>query len=252
MKCVTFKKIGVNAAIIFFLLIVIPIGMGLAFGGIDRTGSIMICVFTFGVALTLGFLGLKNLILLIFGNLVLLVMLFVTSLCFAYRPNAYIQIIDMLLLFYWLILVIVNIIAAAKFSSDYFYLQFVPILISVLTIIGTVQANKLGHWQRIRVFHANLPQYNLFVKEIEKQLEKESSINLYRDDIPDKYKKLARLVFAYKENNGSITIEFAWGGGFPVKHAAYAYLSDGQVSNDFRKRWPYIEKLNDNWFRVGD
>ena len=252
MKRVTLKKIGVNAVIIFFLLIVIPIGMGLAFGGIAKIGSIMICVFTFGVALTLGFLGLKNLILLIFGNLVLLVTLFVINLYQAYRPDAIVQIICMLLLFYWLILVIVNIIAAVKFSSDYFYLQFVPILISVLTIIGMVQANKLGHGQRIRAFHANLPRYNMFVKEIEKQLEKESSINLFQDDIPDKYKKLAWRVSARKDNNDSITIVFFWGGGFPAKHTAFAYRSNGQIVNDFRKSWPHIEKLNDNWFRVGD
>jgi hypothetical protein len=55
-----------------------------------------------------------------------------------------------------------------------------------------------------------------------------------------------------------VTIEFFWGGGFPVRHRAYLYRSSGSpltpsnTSGTQSCRWSGVRRLNEHWFSLHD
>ena len=58
-----------------------------------------------------------------------------------------------------------------------------------------------------------------------------------------------------KRQGDVLRVTFIWGIGFPLKHAAYIYVSDGKWSEkdpDLRRAWPISHRINEHWFRVID
>ena len=82
------------------------------------------------------------------------------------------------------------------------------------------------------------------------------NVMLIGEEIPEKYRHLAYSIFAEKLKD-VLRIEFFWGGGFPVKHTAYVYLSNGKPPDKETDHhtdwyWYHCERINDYWFRVSD
>jgi hypothetical protein len=107
---------------------------------------------------------------------------------------------------------------------------------------------SIRDWQ----FRKNLPRYMEVVQLIEKG-EIKASPSGPRIQLPNQYTDLSLVTFA-KTNNGSWIIEFNIGGGFPVKHSGYLYVSTGKINSDPEtlERWPYRSQITTNWFRVED
>ena len=61
-------------------------------------------------------------------------------------------------------------------------------------------------------------------------------------------------MYLSKQEDGFYIVEFITGRGFPVKHNGYLYCSKDIISENsrIRKRWPYISRYNNHWYRIRD
>jgi hypothetical protein len=66
--------------------------------------------------------------------------------------------------------------------------------------------------------------------------------------------ELAYAVWADKATNGTLTVTFFVGGGFPVKHWGYLYRSSGENPPEewWIKSYWMGRRLNDKWFYIFD
>lgn len=237
---------------ILILVLVIPIFLGLLFGGMARIGSIVLFIFTFGIPLLMAYIGLKSLKRIIWLNVIISVPLIIIAGIFAYE-KMFMQLIFVPLVCYAFVMLLINLISVFKFWSDYNFAKFIPLLISILTIVLTYFSLEIGHRVNIYVFKKRLPQYQAVIKIVENQIGDEP-LYLVGKDLPPQYRNLAISINAEKENS-VLGVSFLWGVGFSLKHTAYAYVSDGRIpekGTELRGNWHYWERINDHWFYVGD
>lgn len=241
-----------NIVIIFILAIVIPVLLGLLFGGASRIGSIEICFSVFGIPLLIAYWGLKNLKRVIILNIIISIPLIIISGIFSYEMRLS-QLLFYPLLFFAFVMLIINFISIFKFWSNYNFKVFAPILISILTILLSYSSLKAGRWTNIYVFEKRLPQYQAAVRMVENRIN-EKSICLIGEEIPPEFRHLAISIQGEKDDS-VLGVIFIWGVGFPCKHIAYAYISNGEFparGAKFLNDWYYWERINDHWFIVGD
>ena len=118
---------------------------------------------------------------------------------------------------------------------------------------GDISLNA-GHNKREKVFAERLPQYEEAVRVMGSKISGEP-VFLKGKEVPKTYQHLAYWIHAKKDEGNVLVVTFFWGGGFPVKHSAFVYRSDGWLppkGTDFRREWPFAERINKNWLRVGD
>ena len=104
------------------------------------------------------------------------------------------------------------------------------------------------------VFTERLAQYEEAVQVMESKINGEP-VFLKGEEVPETYQHLAWWVHAEEDKQDVLVVTFFWGGGFPVKHSAFVYRSDGWLppkGTDFRREWPFAERINEHWFRVAD
>ena len=72
--------------------------------------------------------------------------------------------------------------------------------------------------------------------------------------VPDSAKGDVRFIFASRPTEETLAVEFLTGGGFPVKHRGFFFLSAGQIEDYPRlaSRWPRHTRMRDNWFYIAD
>jgi hypothetical protein len=84
----------------------------------------------------------------------------------------------------------------------------------------------------------------------------EISVSTEMDRIPQAILKarMAYAVFAQKETNGVLTVEFLTETGFPVKHSGYLYCSSGTIAPGSAedRHWPIIHEERPKWFSISD
>jgi hypothetical protein len=104
------------------------------------------------------------------------------------------------------------------------------------------------------LFLWSFPSYQRIVQEIE-----EGKVPVYPEVDnsllePENKARFAYLVFAEKDTEGILTVEFITESGFPAKHSGYLYVSSGNIEPGSRmdSRWPIREKVKDNWFWVSN
>lgn len=56
----------------------------------------------------------------------------------------------------------------------------------------------------------------------------------------------------WDEASSALELTFFVGGGFPVKHFAYLYRSDGKFPRDRLRHWPKRRQRAEHWFEVSD
>jgi hypothetical protein len=238
--------------ILLILVLIIPAFLGLLFGGAARIGSMELGIFTFGIPVLIAYLGLKSLKRIIWLNIITSVSLIIVAGVFTYEMR-FSQLLFVSLVLFAFVMLLINLISIFKFWSEYDFAAFIPIIISILTIPLAFSSLKAGRWTNIYVFKNRLPQYQAAVKMIENQIGNEP-LYLLGKDIPPQYRKLAISIHAERENS-VLGVTFTWGVGFPLKHTAYAYISNGQLPEKgtyLSKNWYYWERINDHWFYVGD
>ena len=98
------------------------------------------------------------------------------------------------------------------------------------------------------LFARSLPRYQSVVERI-----KNGSIKIRdrRVQLPSQERDLAYVARAAK-TNGTWTITFLVGGGFPVKHKAYVYKSDDKWTNADWRNWSSYKRRAPYWFEASD
>ncbi len=119
----------------------------------------------------------------------------------------------------------------------------------LLAPLSLVLAAFLGGHIRSYLFYRDLPRMKEVVALIQ-----DGSISLThgRLNLPSRYGSLAYATHANRDAAGTLTVEFFVGGGFPVKHHAYLYLSDGVMTPEIRRDWPSGLRREKQWFEVSD
>ena len=66
--------------------------------------------------------------------------------------------------------------------------------------------------------------------------------------------RLAYAVFAQRQPDGTLLVEFLTESGFPVKHSGYLYSSSGTIEKgaSIDSRWPIKRKVREHWFYISD
>lgn len=243
--------------VIFFLLIIIPAAIGLVWGGADTLGSINCSIFGLGIPLLLMYIfvvvSLRNLYALIFVVLGVCLSNSIVSCFYAYRPHVLTQVAGMFLFFSHFIIIVISLIGIFVFWEDYGSKATIPFVIGILSLFVVVESGKVGHKIRLNVFNKRLPQYEDAVQMVENTITNEY-LRWSGERIPKEFRHLAYLISARRKKDVLI-VNFLWGGGFPVKHTAFVYISDGRLpgkGTDFRKDWPHCTRINEHWFKVSD
>ncbi|MHC4645414.1 MAG: hypothetical protein ACYTBJ_07920 [Planctomycetota bacterium] len=206
-----------------------------------RWGMLVVLIFVIGVPLLIGYFGLKNIKALICFNAAVGLCAVILSASYTYRPDFLTQIATMLAGFYVLALIIISIIAIFRLESC------VPLAISLLCIVLIILSNRVGHRIRSYVFDKRLAQYAEAVSVMEDRLADER-LYLYGDEVPERFRHLGYAIKAERDEQDVLFVTFLWGNSFPLKHVAFAYVSDGGRP----RGWPFCERINEHWFRVGD
>ena len=243
-----------DVIIIFVLLVIVPIFSGLVFGGAARVGSILLCLFTLGIPLCIIYLGLRSKALLLSLNLLISVSLMITTGLFQYFVNGFTQMISFFLLLLFIALAVANFINIFVRWGESGVKTLMPIGITLATVLLVGASGAIGQRAKLHSFDKQLPEFEDAVKMIEGKIVGERII-LSGEDIPQEYRHLAKYISGDIDENGTLIVTFVWGFGFPVKHTAYAYISDGELperDSEFRKDWYHCTRINEKWFKVGD
>ncbi len=207
-----------------------------------------------GIPLFVMYLGLRSKNLLLGINLIISVSLIIILGLAEYYKNGFTQIVSMFLFLLFFALAVTNLISIFVRCWDYGASSLVPIGITIATVPLIVASLSIGRHVNLYIFNKRLPQFENAVKLMESRVTDER-IRLRGDEIPKEYRHLAKYITGEKLENGSLAVTFLWGGGFPLKHIAYAYISNGRLpekGSEFRKNWYRCTRINDNWFRVSD
>lgn len=129
-------------------------------------------------------------------------------------------------------------------------LFFPPVLI-ILGFIATIPLDSIARNICDTRFQKHFPQYQQAAMEIEKNLSPDGNYRMTSGTASLSY--IPPIV--YREDDGSLTIEFFVGGmGPPPRHKAYLYRSNSLIEKNSKtaKRWYHSTKVNEHWFRAID
>lgn len=212
--------------------------------------EILVVILIFLLFVRLFFLSWKKFRLLFSVNISILILFAAIGGISGYKPcfSAFFVILFPFGAFY----VVFNFVVFFKFWEERGFLALSPLFISLFSFWLIFFANDIGRDIRIQVFKKNLYLYQQAVEELTPAIG-EKGLYLSGDKIPEKYRKLAYVISA--EKNEGVVFDFIWDFGFPLKHSAFVYRSDGFLpgkETHFRSHWPYCERINERWFRVMD
>jgi len=160
----------------------------------------------------------------------------------------------MLAYIYLFLMLIVSFIAIFRFWERHNFFGVIPFVILLLCFKASAISLKTGHDKRLAVFTERLAQYEEAVQVMQSKINGEP-VFLKGEEVPETYQHLAWWIHAEEDKQDVLVVTFFWGGGFPVKHSAFVYRSDGWLppkGTDFRREWPFAERINEHWFRVAD
>ena len=120
-------------------------------------------------------------------------------------------------------------------------------------VIAAFLSGMLVRTARHFVFAWALPSYEVVVHQMESGsiLVSTNFANIPRAEAEA---RLAYRVFAQRDTNGVLVVEFDTESGFPVKHSGYLYSSSGVIEPGSRmdSRWPIRQELRSRWFYISD
>ena len=111
-----------------------------------------------------------------------------------------------------------------------------------------------GTYRSLDFRYRRLPAYAAVVRQIQAG---ELTVAT-ATDVPSEIRHLATAIHVHDEERDDTTIEFLWGGGFPVNHTVYIFRSSGlppPISDNWDRRscrWSGIRRLNEHWFAAHD
>ncbi|MGD0078873.1 MAG: hypothetical protein ABSB91_09670 [Sedimentisphaerales bacterium] len=129
--------------------------------------------------------------------------------------------------------------------------SFLPLVLIIISFLMTFPLNSLAHNLSHKRFERHLTQYEQVVSQIEHNFTSEKNYV-----IPSGWENLSYVPpIVYREDDGSLTIEFLVGGiGPPPRHIVYVYRSNGIIEEGSKtaKRWHHTTKEKERWFRASD
>ena len=121
-----------------------------------------------------------------------------------------------------------------------------PLLVPLLLAVGIWG----GGWMRVVLFHRDLPALQ---KVVDLMARGEVAIVDGRVMPSDSSSAPAKYVLSrWDEATSALEVTFIVGSGFPVKHFAYLYRSDGKFPQDRLQFWPKRRQRAEHWFEVSD
>ena len=174
--------------------------------------------------------------------------LFVITCAFAARPNAWLQLAAMLALLTALVYLVTLLTHGAIRWREHGLVNVISCLLVALSIPAAV---LLGHSVRSAAFSYNLERWNRAVIWVvsHKQPNSDGPIEL-----PPQYEDLAYGVHYTTDQLCGLTVDFFWGGGFPVKHTVRRYATKPEWIDmkQCRKDWSRGRHLTGNWYEISD
>lgn len=189
-----------------------------------------------------------------FYSLVFALIFFVLAFLFALKPSGELQLIFMGVFAGLVLLGLVSGITGIAHFPRAKIRAFIPAAICFAGILlGLFVATGFGRMVRQWRFQKNLPHYMEIVRRVETG-EIKTGVLLSKLELPEQYSHLAYASLAKTNFFGGATIEFLIGGGFPVKHSGFLYISTGSIEADpeMLERWPRNARINEKWFAIGD
>jgi hypothetical protein len=123
----------------------------------------------------------------------------------------------------------------------------------VICLLAMPASRFLGSGIHAVLFNSHVPQYRKLVDRIDKEelLDRTGSTIVV---LKPEEKQLAYFVLAERRSDKELLVELATERGFPVKHRGYVFSSTGAFVTDSEigRRWPYVRRIGDQWFRVSD
>jgi len=104
-----------------------------------------------------------------------------------------------------------------------------------------------------REFTSKRPFFEKVIADL-RTAEPTTSTALTRIPVPDEAKHMAYAIFVQRPGDGRLAVEFLTGGGFPVKHRGFLFLSEGRIEDypQIAERWPRRKQFRENWLFIGD
>ena len=128
--------------------------------------------------------------------------------------------------------------------------SMIPLLACVIAFF---LSGKLVRTARHFVFVWALPSYEAVIRQMESGSIPVSA-NLNRIPRAEPGARWVYRVFAARNANGVLMVEFLTETGFPVKHSGYLYSSSGVIEpgSEVDSRWPIRHEVRSKWFFISD
>lgn len=170
----------------------------------------------------------------------------------AFLMNPWLQLLVMVLVLLFCVMFVTNFLMIALTWRSRGRRALIPFGLSVLFSLLLIPAICLGGQARLMKFRYQKLDYEAVISLIDKgQIRVEAPLRPIV--VPDSYKHLAYAVLGSRDPEGVLTVEFITGSGFPVKHSGFLYRSDDNALGwEHISRWPRLERIDTNWYRIGD
>jgi hypothetical protein len=168
---------------------------------------------------------------------------------FFVRTNSALQLVAMVASLFYLMALLASVVHLFAKCRKLRWRSLIPLAVCGAAFLFTV---RMARVTRDFLFVRSFPNYEAVVHEIESGAipisSKASRIS------PAEAQTGAYRVFASRDNKDVLFVEFWTGGGFPVKHSGYLYVSSGVVEpGSFEdSNWPVKRREKAQWFYVSD
>jgi hypothetical protein len=173
---------------------------------------------------------------------------FVTYAAFSAWMSIFTQLPSMLLTIALLVCVVVGVIRVFTRWRHEHWRVFIPLFACAVAVYC---APQLGLSINRVIVRRSLPHYESIVRKIEAGT---IPVSIEVQRVPQAEDLFTRPVFAHRDTNGVLTVEFFTENGYPAKHIGFLYCSSGVIDPDSRvaRRWSWRTELKPLWFRVSN
>ena len=126
------------------------------------------------------------------------------------------------------------------------YLRLLPLFVCVLAILSFLFTGRaLNRFE----FAARKPAMEMVASSLA-NLATDETLNLRREQYSEELGDFFYVVQASRQSADDLVVVYFYGNGFPLKHSAWYFSSADNPPT--KVGWPKQERIEKNWFKVGD